>query len=96
MTVQLTYHIGAPSTRQVGLGAGLYDEQGTDRSNGDGDVSDVTLQQGQSSPSRPVAIPANLPAGKYELDAEIWPPNEIGKNHVNDFIDAPCTYFRVP
>jgi hypothetical protein len=96
MTIMLTYHVNSPVTRQVGLGAGLYDEPGNDHSNGDGDVSDTTLQQGLSSQSRPVTIPANLPAGKYELDAEIWPANEIGQNNVNTLTDAPCAYFSVP
>lgn len=96
MTVQLTYHIDSSTPRQVGLGAGLYDEQGNDHSNGDGDVSSATIQQGQSSPSRAVIIPANLPPGKYELDAEIWPPNEIGQNNINELVDATCTYFNIP
>jgi hypothetical protein len=82
--------------RQVGLGAGVYDEQGNDQSNGDGDVSDTTLQEGQSDPSRPVTIPTGLPAGTYEIDAEIWPANEIGKNGVNDLTDAVCGSFKVP
>jgi hypothetical protein len=96
MIVQLTYHVNSPVARQVGLGAGLYDEQGTDHSNGDGDVSSITLQQGWNSPSRSVTIPTDLPPGQYELDAEIWPANEIGQNGVNDLVDATCTYFNVP
>lgn len=96
VTVQLTYKVYSPVARQVGLGAGLYDEQGNDHSNGDGDVSVFMLQQGQSNPSRPVTIPTNLPPGKYELDAEIWPANEIGQNGVNDIIDATCANFDVP
>lgn len=96
VTVQLTYKAYSPVTRQVGLGAGLYDEQGNDHSNGDGDVSVFTLKQGQSNPSRPVTIPTNLPPGKYELDAEIWPANKIGQNGVNDIIDATCANFDVP
>lgn len=96
LTVQLTYQVYSPVTRQVGLGAGLYDERGNDHSNGDGDVSVFTLKQGESSPSRPVTIPANLPPGTYELDAEIWPANKIGQNGVNDIIDATCANFNVP
>jgi hypothetical protein len=76
------------------LGAGLYDEKGNDHSNGDGDVSSFTLKQGNSSPSRPVTIPAHLPPGKYELDAEIWPANAVGQNGINDLTDATCGYFR--
>ena len=96
LTIQLTYQVYSPVARRVGLGAGLYDEQGTDHSNGDGDVSVFTLKQGQSSPSRPVTIPADLPSGKYELDAEIWPANKIGQNGVNDIIDTTCANFNVP
>lgn len=96
MTVQLTYHVDSPVIRQAGLGAGLYDAQGNDDSNGDGDVDSIALHQGWNSLSRPVTIPANLQPGQYELDAEIWPANEIGQNGVNDLIDATCTYFKVP
>jgi hypothetical protein len=96
MTVQLTYYVNSPVTRQVGLGAGLYAEQGKDDSNGDGDVDSIVLQQGWSSLSRPVTIPTSLRPGQYELDAEIWPANEIGQNGVNDLADATCTYFNVP
>jgi hypothetical protein len=31
--------------------------------------------------SRPFIVP-KVPAGQYELVAEIWPPNEIGKTEV--------------
>ena len=96
MTVQLTYHVDSPAARQVGLGAGLYDEQGNDDSNGNGDIASMSLQEGWNSPSRPVTIPANLAPGQYELDAEIWPANEIGQDGVNDLIDTTCTYFNVP
>lgn len=96
MTVQLTYHVDSPVGHEVGLGVGLYDEQRNDHSNGDGDVSSIALQQGRSSLSRPVTIPTNLPPGQYELDAEIWPANEIGQNGVNDLVDATCTYFNFP
>lgn len=95
-TIDLTYNMNSTATRQVGLGAGLYDEQGNDHSNGDGDISSFTLKQGSGSPSRPVTIPARLPPGRYELDAEIWPANQIGQNGVNDFVDAPCAHFTVP
>jgi hypothetical protein len=80
---------------QVGLSAGLYDEEGNDRSNGDGDISSYTLEEGNSNPSRPVTIPRHLPAGRYEIDAEIWPANEIGQNGINDLTDARCAYFTV-
>lgn len=95
LTLRLTYHINSPVARQVGLGAGLYDNRGRDHSNGDGDIDDITVPKGRSSLSRPVVIPANLPASTYELDAEIWPPDEVGKNGVNDLTDASCTFFHV-
>jgi hypothetical protein len=96
MTLKLTYHVYLPAAREVGLGVGLYDEQGNDSSNGDGDVGSIALQPGLNSPSRLVTIPASLPAGKYELDAEVWPPNEIGQNGVNDLVDTQCATFVVP
>jgi hypothetical protein len=95
-TIELTYNVNSTTTRQVGLGAGLYDEQGNDHSNGDGDISSFTLKQGSGNPSRPVTIPAKLPPGRYELDAEIWPANQIGQNGINDFVDAACARFAVP
>jgi hypothetical protein len=96
MIVQPTYHVDSPITRQVGLNVGLYDAQGNDDSNGDGDVDSIALHQGWNSLSRLAAIPANLQPGQYKLDAEIWPANEIGQNGVNDLIDPTCTYFKVP
>ena len=95
MTVQLTYHIHASSATTVGLGAGLYDSQGNDHSTGTGDIDSIAIPAGASIESRPVPIPAGLPPSTYELDAEIWPPNEIGDTGVNDYADATCTLFAV-
>src|SRR5258708_1097389 len=48
MTLNMTYHIYLPAARRVGLGAGLYDDQRKDYSNGNGDVDSIALQQGQN------------------------------------------------
>jgi hypothetical protein len=96
MTVQMTYHITSSQQRSVGLGASLYDSQGNDLSTGDGDIDSFLLSAGQTTDSRPLPLPKNIPAGRYEIDAEIWPPNEIGKNGVNTLKDAFCANLVVP
>lgn len=95
MTFQMTYEVHSNEPVAVGLGAALYDNQGTDHSTGYGDIDSILLPSGQSSKTRPVLIPSNLPAGRYEVDAEIWPSNKVGKNGANTLADATCTFFKV-
>jgi len=95
ITVQLTYEIGLNRPMQAGLGAGLYDNQGNDHSNGYGDIDSVFLPAGNTTKTRPVVIPASLAPGRYELDAEVWPPNKVGANGANTRGSAICSYFRV-
>jgi hypothetical protein len=94
--VQLIYHFDSSASRQVGLGAGLYDSTGNDHSTGAGDINSYHLAQGKSSKTRPVPIPAHLPVGRYELDAELWPPNEVGQNGAQTIATATCGYLTVP
>lgn len=94
-TFQMTYEIHSNEAVAVGLGAALYDNQGTDHSTGYGDIDSTLLPIGQSSESRPVLIPSGLPAGRYEVDAEIWPNNEVGQNGANTLADATCAFFNV-
>jgi hypothetical protein len=94
-TVQLTYRFDSSAARQVGLGAGLYSNVGTDKSTGDGDISSYQLAAGKTAKSRPVPIPAHLPPGRYELDAELWPPNEVGQNGSQTITTATCGYLTV-
>jgi hypothetical protein len=96
ITVQLTYEIDTNQPTPAGLGAGLYDNQGKDRSTGYGDINSLSLPAGRSTKSRSVKIPANLAPGKYELDAEVWPANEVGANGANTLADGTCEHFRVP
>jgi hypothetical protein len=95
-TVQMTYHFDSSAARQVGLGAGLYNNAGIDNSTGTGDISDYQLSPGKTAKTRPVPIPAHLKPGRYELDAELWPPNEVGQNGVQTITTATCGYMTVP
>jgi len=80
MTIIMTYAMTLSQRASVGLGAAIYDSSGNDDSTGYGDIDDIQLPQGQVTESRPVPIPSNLPPGNYEIDAEVWPPNEIGQD----------------
>jgi hypothetical protein len=91
----MTYNMTLNHGDTVGLGAGIYDESGNDHSTGDGDIGSIYLPPGPDTKSRPVPIPGNLPPGTYEIDAEIWPPNEVGQNGANTLADATCAYFSV-
>jgi serine/threonine protein kinase len=95
MTITMTYTMTLNEGDTVGLGAGIYDSTGNDHSTGDGDIDSIYLPPGQVAKSRPVPIPASLPPGTYEIDAEIWPPNEVGQNGANTIADASCTNFTV-
>jgi hypothetical protein len=96
ITVTMTYNVILNRADMVGLGAAIYDNSGNDHSTGYGDVDSIQLPSGQSKNSRPLPIPSNLPPGRYEIDAEIWPPDEVGQNGANTIADAPCAYFTVP
>lgn len=95
VTVELTYHIKASRRARVGLGAGLYDNNGNDHSTGQGDIDSLAIPAGASARTRIVPIPSKLPAGTYELDAEIWPPNQIGADGKDTLTDPHCAYFKV-
>ncbi len=45
-TVELTYHFDSSAARQIGLGAGLYDNTGKDHSTGHGDIGSYQLAPG--------------------------------------------------
>jgi hypothetical protein len=95
MTVKMTYNISINQGDVVGLGAGIYDNSGNDHSTGYGDIDSIQLSAGQITESRPVPIPSRLSSGRYEIDAEIWPRNEVGRNEANTIADATCGYFSV-
>jgi hypothetical protein len=94
-TAQLTYHFVSSGGQPIGLGAGLYDSSGNDHSTGHGDIGSYTVMAGRTSRTRPVPIPARLPAGRYELDAELWPANEVGANGIQTIATAACGYLTV-
>ena len=96
MTVTLTYAIQSKQPMQVGLGAGIYDDQRNDSSTGTGDIDSIQLVQGDNTKTRIVPIPKDLPSGTYELTAEVWPPNKIGADGAEILADTPCATFSVP
>ena len=73
-----TYVITSNQAVKVGLGAGVYGSDGTDYSNGDGDMDGYQLRAGIQSVTRELIVPSGLQADQYEIDAEIWPNGEIG------------------
>ncbi len=94
-TIMLAYSIEATRPVKVGLGAGLYDSGGDDHSTGDGDVDEYALAVGHQTPSRPFIVPSNLPRGRYELVAEIWPANKIGAEGANTIAEHTCAYVSI-
>jgi hypothetical protein len=96
MTITMTYKLFLNRADKVGLGAAIYDNSGNDDSTGTGDIDSIQLPQGQVSESRPVPIPGDLSPGNYEIDAEIWPANEVGQDGANTIADPTCAYFSVP
>ena len=96
MSVKMTYNITMNQRDVVGLSAGIYDNSGNDHSTGYGDIDSIQLSPGQITESRPVPIPSRLSPGRYEIDAEVWPRNEVGRNGANTIADATCGYFSVP
>lgn len=94
-TVEMTYDFSSNEKVQVGLGAGLYDDQGASYSDGIGDIDSYLLAAGKSAKTRLVDIPSNLHPGTYELDAEIWPPNKVGADGANTLTEGTCAFFTV-
>jgi hypothetical protein len=94
-TIQLTYHFNSATARRAGLGAGLYDATGNDHSTGAGDINSYEIAPGRTAKSRPVPVPAKLPPGRYELDAELWPPNKVGQNGAQTIASATCGFLTV-
>jgi hypothetical protein len=90
------YTITSNQSVKVGLGAAVYDSAGTDHSNGDGDVDEYRLVAGTQTVTRDLVLPSGLPADRYEVDAEIWPANEIGADNAEALADSPCGNFNVP
>lgn len=95
-TITLVYTIDAPAPVTVGLGAGLYDAKKGDHSTGDGDVDAWQLAVGHTTKPRLFDIPADLPPGRYELVAEVWPPNQVGAEGVDVVAEDTCGFVTVP
>lgn len=96
MTLRLTYHVFSSSAVLAGLGAGIYDSRGDDHSSGRYDRNAFALMAGSHTYTRLVQVPAHLPRGRYELDAEIWPPHHVGQNGFNTWADNRCVFITVP
>lgn len=77
--VDLDYQLTVSSTRQVGLGASLYEVDGDGAYWDDAhDVESVDVRPGQPPISRPFVIPVGTPAGTYRLAGEVFPGGEVG------------------
>lgn len=76
--IRLIYNIDAPVAVDVGLGAALYDRQGTDHSTGTGDVDALQFPAGSQRVTRQFIVPTGLQPGFYELTAEVWPVAGLG------------------
>ncbi|MGH3900861.1 MAG: hypothetical protein ACRDTA_21980 [Pseudonocardiaceae bacterium] len=88
--IGLIYDIDSPAAVDVGLGAGLRNEQETDHSTGLGDVDARQLPAGSQRVTRQFMVPTGLAPGFYELTAEVWPANQIGIDGVETLAEGPC------
>ncbi len=101
VTAILTYTITSNSPAAVGMAADIHrkvDESDADTSYhiGLGDVASHQIQAGTNPPiSRPIMIPANLPAGDYTVVGEVWPANRIDADAVDTYDDNDCAEFTV-
>jgi hypothetical protein len=93
--IKATYDITSNLTTKVGLGAGIYDDGASDYANGYGDMDGYLLESGTTSVTRDIRVPADLPVGRYEIVAEIWPAGEIGADNTEVLAEATCGYFDV-
>jgi hypothetical protein len=50
---------------------------------------------GARSLSRQFTLPSDLPTGTYELTAEVWPANMVGKDGVETLADSTCEYVSI-
>lgn len=89
----LTYAIEAVRDGTVALGAGVYDEAGEDQSEGTGDQDRYVARHGRHLVSRPMVVPAGLRAGRFEIVAELWPPDDIGQG--DSIAEANCAVITV-
>ncbi|MGH3814638.1 MAG: hypothetical protein ACRDUV_19690 [Pseudonocardiaceae bacterium] len=94
--IGLIYNIDSPAAVDVGLGAALYDEQGTDHSTGTGDVDTLQLPAGSQRVTRQFMVPTGLAPGFYELTAELWPANKIGTEGVETLAEGRCAILTIP
>jgi hypothetical protein len=93
--VVLTLTIESPKAMSVGVGAGFYDQDSNDQSTGFGDIDSHQLAAGSNVVSRQFLVPVSVPAGAYELDAELWPPNEVGHDGVDTLAETACATVRL-
>jgi hypothetical protein len=94
-TIRLTYRFTSSEDMRVGLGAGLYDDEGNDQSTGYGDRDSVEIPTGASSATRRFLVPGDLSPGHYELNGEIWPENRVGAEGAEVLQEATCANFAV-
>jgi hypothetical protein len=91
--ITLSYQVTSGAAGSVGLGAGLYDDDGSDDS-GDADATPVSaVTAGTTVLTRSFSVPADLRPGRYELTAEIWPPTAIDED--DPLAEATCAVLTV-
>jgi hypothetical protein len=90
----LTFHTTAPADAVVGLGGGFYsDDTGHDVYEGYGDDDKYSVKQGTYPDRRDFQIPPGVSPGSYEVVAEIWPKDHIGRGETID--DNSCGHVMV-
>jgi hypothetical protein len=89
--VEVTYSIKTSRQIAVGLGVGIYDEEGVDHSKGFGDRAYVPLEEGDTAISRPIKVPTDYKVGTCEVVAEVWAGNKIGESGVDTLGEATCS-----
>jgi hypothetical protein len=75
---------------EVGFGARLMDVAGDDVATGFGDVARQRVDAGVRQYSREFLIPADAPAGSYEIVAGIWPADQIDAPGVDPLAEQSC------
>jgi hypothetical protein len=94
--ITATYTITSNRTIKVGIGAGVYDSAGVDQSTGYGDLDGYQLTPGTQEVTRVIEVPSGLPAGHYEIGAEVWPSGKIGADGTEVLAEGLCGYFTSP
>jgi hypothetical protein len=94
-TVAITFTIDSPNSRTVGLGVGVYADgsENDDRATGTGNDDEFDLSPRRQVETLNVVLPENQEAGTYEIVAQLYPANRIGKT--NTLAEDTCGFMKV-